>query len=140
MWFAEYEPIQRGVIRICVTVLAPPQGSGTAWLPLALVRPPPALDANHGTSEGYPVHDGLCVDILIPSPVVVEATYLGTRCLEDFLTPNAGRSCCSERLGIAACHLLELLLLSRSIIVCQSTVAASGTRFFQASSPTLKPF
>ena len=46
----------------------------------------------------------------------------------------------SERLGIAACHLLELLLLSRSIIVCQSTVAASGTRFFQASSPTLKPF
>ena len=90
------------------------------------------------------MHDGLCVDILIPSPVVVEATYLGTRCLEDFLTPNAGRSCCSERLGIAACngggsewlgivacHLLELLLLSRSVIVCQSTVAASGTRFFR---------
>ena len=77
-------------------------------------------------------------DILIPSPVVVEATYLGTRCLEDFLTPNAGRSCCSERLGIAACHLLELLLLSRSIIVCQSTVAASGTRFFSGVEPDAK--
>ena len=100
-----------------------------------MVRPPPALDANHGTSEGYPVHDGLCVDILIPSPVVVEATYLGTRCPEDFLTPNAGRSCCSERLGIAACHLLELLLLSRRIIVCQNTVATFGSSIFEAVEP-----
>ena len=56
---------------------------------------------------------------------------------------------CSERLGIAACnggaldmatqltgHLLELLLLSRSIIVCQSTVAASGKRFLKLSNPS----
>ena len=30
IWFAEYEPIKRGVIRICVTVLALPQEIGTA--------------------------------------------------------------------------------------------------------------
>ena len=30
VWFAEYEPIKRGVIRICVTVLALPQEMGTA--------------------------------------------------------------------------------------------------------------
>ena len=65
---------------------------------------------------------------------------------EAVLVPGSRR--CSERLGIAACnggaldmatqltgHLLELLLLSRRIIVCQNTVATFGSSIFEAVEP-----